>query len=97
MVEKYKDVYYTKHIEPLFEKYKDIPTEYKYLLIEKDYTKMFGKRYAQEKLRYMYEDSEDFIIAFRNAVAEFSFTVKKNLFIKNFPEGNIECLTEILK
>jgi hypothetical protein len=74
----YKDPFVTK----LFLDYKDIPTDYKYLLIEKDYISMFGKGFALEKIAHLYAEDEDFIISFDNAVAEFSKTVKKNLFKK---------------
>lgn len=74
----YKDPYVTK----LFLDYKDIPTDYKYMLIEKDYILMFGKPFALEKIAHLYAEDEYFIISFDNAVAEFSKTVKKNLFKK---------------
>lgn len=78
-----QEIWKNNYVLPLFEKHKEIPTDYKYLLIEKDYSKMFGgKREAQERMRYMYNDSETFIFAFDNAVSEISKTVKKNLFKK---------------
>ena len=78
-MEKYKDPFVTK----LFLDYQDVPTEYKYMIIDKDYRQMFGgKREAEDRMKYMYSDTETFIISFDNAVAEFSKTVKKNLFKK---------------
>lgn len=78
-MEKYKDPYVTK----LFLDYQDVPTEYKYMIIDKDYRQMFGgKREAEDRMKYMYSDTETFIISFDNAVVEFSKTVKKNLFKK---------------
>ena len=45
-MEKYKDPYVTK----LFLDYQDVPTEYKYMIIDKDYRQMFGgKRETDER------------------------------------------------
>lgn len=49
----YRDPFVTQ----MFEKYKDIPTDLKYMFIEKDYTKMFGKVEGLNQMRYMYDDS----------------------------------------
>lgn len=72
-------------VKTMFDKYKEIPTDLKYAFVEKDYTKMFGgKREAELRMRYLYDDSETFIFAFDNALAEFTPRVKKNLLKKYF-------------
>ena len=75
-----------KYVEPLFKKYELIPTKLKYIFIKKDYIKMFGKGFAQDQIRYMYDDSETFIFAFENALYEFSSRVRKNILKKYFEE-----------
>ena len=78
-MEKYKDPYVTK----LFLDYQDVPTEYKYMVIKKDCCqKLGGKREAENRMKYLHSDTETFIVAFYNAVGEFSKTIKKNLFKK---------------
>ena len=78
-----QEIWKTKYIEPMFEKYKEIPTDLKYLFIEKDYSQMFGgKREAEDRMRYLYHDSETFIFVFENALCEFTKTVRKNLLKK---------------
>ena len=82
-----RQIWKTNYVDPLFEKYESIPTKLKYMFIEKDYHKMFGsKREAQDRMRYMYDDSETFIFAFQNALCEFSVRVRNNL-MKKYWEG----------
>ena len=57
-----------------------------YYSIEKDYIKMFGKRMANDQMKYMYDDSETFIFAFRNALCEFSVRVRNSLMKKYWEE-----------
>ena len=72
-----------EYIDPMFKKYECIPTKLKYIFIEKDYAKMFGgKREAESRMKYMYDDSETFIFAFQNALCEFGKKVKKKLLNK---------------
>ena len=78
-----QQIWKTNYVEPLFKKYESVPTKLKYMFIEKDYHKMFGsKREAQDRMRYMYDDSETFIFAFQNALCEFSVRVRNNLMKK---------------
>lgn len=80
-----QEIWKTQYIQPMFEKYKEIPTDLKYMFIEKDYIRMFGgKREAESRMRYMYDDTETFIFAFQNALCEFTPRVKKNLLKKYF-------------
>jgi len=81
-----QEIWKTQYLEPMFERYKEIPIDLKYKFIEKDYIKMFGKRMAQDQMRYMYDDSETFIFAFENALCEFSKRVKKNILKKYFED-----------
>lgn len=74
------------YLQPMFKKYESIPTKLKYMFIEKDYISMYGKGFAQDQIRYMYDDSETFIFAFENALYEFSKTVKKNVLKKYFED-----------
>lgn len=71
------------YVQPLFDKYKDIPTEIKYAFIEKDYTNMYGRKFTQDKMRYMYDDSEDFIFAFDSSLG-LGKTIKKNVLKKEW-------------
>ena len=70
------------YIDPMFEKYKDIPTKLKYMFIEKDYINMYGKQMANDQMRYMYNDTENFIFAFENSLYSFNKTIKKNILKK---------------
>ena len=49
-----QQIWKTNYVEPLFEKYESVPTKLKYMFIEKDYTKMFGKRMANDQMKYIY-------------------------------------------
>lgn len=73
-------------IKPMFKKYESVPTELKYMLIEKDYINMYGKSMANDQMRYMYDYTDNFIFSFENALASFSKTVRKNLLNKYFEE-----------
>jgi hypothetical protein len=65
------------------EKYKEIPTDLKYAFIEKDYRNIFGgKKEAESRMRYLYDDSETFIFTFDNALAEFTSRVRKGILKK---------------
>lgn len=68
--------------ENLVDRYKEVPSKIKYALILKDLTRMYGKEFAENQIRHMYEDSETFIFSFENALAELSKTVKKNVINK---------------
>lgn len=92
-MKEYKDPFVTQ----MFEKYKDIPTDLKYMFIEKDYTKMFGKAEGLNQMRYMYDDSEAFIFAFENALAEFGKVARKNLLKKYFEKITLDEYFKILK
>ena len=59
MSEEDKLIWKRDYVQPLFDKYKEIPTKVKYALIEKDYIRMYGKKFTEDKMRYMYDDSED--------------------------------------
>lgn len=76
----------SKNIEEIFKKYEAIPTDLKYLLIEKDFNRMYGKRFTQDKMKYMYDDTETFIFNFENALCYLSKAVKKNILKKYFEE-----------
>lgn len=89
----YRDPFVTQ----MFEKYKDIPTDLKYMFIEKDYVKMFGKVEGLNQMRYMYDDSETFIFAFENALAEFGKVARKNLLKKYFEKITLEEYYALLK
>lgn len=89
----YRDPFVTQ----MFEKYKDIPTDLKYMFIEKDYTKMFGKVEGLNQMRYMYDDSETFIFAFENALAEFGKVARKNLLKKYFEKITLDEHFKLLK
>lgn len=93
-----KQIWKEDYLDPMFKKYESIPTKLKYMFIEKDYTKMCGsKREAQDRMRYMYDDTETFIFAFENALREFSKTVKKNLLKKYWEELGFYEHCELLK
>jgi len=78
-----KEIWRRDYVQPLFDKYKEIPTKLKYMFIEKDYTRMFGsKREAESRMTYMYDDSQTFIFAFADALCEFTPRVRKNLIQK---------------
>ena len=81
-MKEYKDTFVTQ----IFEKYSSVPTNLKYMLIEKDYAKMFGKVEGLNQMRYMYDDSEIFIFAFENALCEFGKVARKNLLKKYFED-----------
>ena len=85
-----QQIWKTNYVEPLFKKYESVPTKLKYMFIEKDYTKMFGKRMANDQMRYMYDDSETFIFAFQNALCEFSVRVRNNLMKKYWEELSLD-------
>jgi hypothetical protein len=86
MIRTDKEIWQEDYVQPMFKKYESIPTKLKYVFIEKDFIRMFGKAFAQDQMRYMYDDSYDFIFTFENALYEFSKTVKKNLLNKYFQE-----------
>lgn len=79
-----KEIWQEDYLQPMFKKYESIPTKLKYMFIEKDFTRMFGKQMADDQMRYMYDDSEDFIFGFENALYSLSKTIKKNLIKKYF-------------
>lgn len=81
-----KEIWQEDYVQPMFKKYESIPTKLKYLFIEKDYVSMYRRQMANDQMRYMYSDSDDFIFAFENALYAFSKTVKKNLLKKYFEE-----------
>ena len=68
----------------IFKKYEAIPTDLKYLFIEKDFNRMYGKRFTQQQMAHMYDDTETFIFNFENALCYLSKTVKKNILKKYF-------------
>lgn len=76
--------------EELFNKYECIPTNLKYMFIEKDFNNMFGKKFTQNKMRYLYDDSEEFIFSFDNALVEFTPTIRKNILKKYFQELSLD-------
>lgn len=80
-----RQLYWSEYIAPLFEKYKEVPTILKYIFIERDYRDMFGKSMANDKMKYLYDDSETFIRDFDNSLS-LSKTVKKNLLKKAWEE-----------
>lgn len=90
---KNKDLFVTQ----MFEKYKDVPTDLKYMFIEKDYAKMFGKAEGLNQMRYMYDDSETFIFAFENAIAEFGKVARKNLLKKYFEKTILDEYYSLVK
>ncbi len=78
-----QQIWKEQYVQPMFKKYECVPTELKYKFIEKDYAKMFGgKREAESRMKYMYDDSETFIFAFENALYEFGKVSRKNLITK---------------
>ena len=81
-----KQIWKEDYVDPMFKKYESIPTKLKYMFIEKDFTIMFGKQMADDQMRYMYDDSEDFIFGFENALYSLSKTIKKNLIKKYLKE-----------
>lgn len=81
-----KEIWQEDYVQPMFKKYKLVPTKLKYMFIEKDYVSMYGRQMANDQMRYMYSDSDDFIFGFENALYAFSKTVKKNLLKKYFQE-----------
>ena len=85
-----QQIWKTNYVEPLFKKYESVPTKLKYMFIEKDYAKMFGKRMANDQMKYMYDDSETFIFAFQNALCEFSVRVRNNLLKKYWEELSLD-------
>jgi len=92
-MEKYRDMFVTS----LFEKYKEIPTDLKYMFIEKDYAKMFGKVEGLNQMRYMYDDTETFIFAFESALCEFGKVARKNLLNKYFNKISLNEYHGLLK
>jgi len=86
------------YVRPLFDKWKEIPSKLKYKFILKDYTRMFGsKREAELRMKYMYDDTETFIFAFDNAVAEFSKVVKNNILKAYFQEIALDEHYQLIK
>ena len=81
-----KIIWKTNYLDPMFEKYKFIPTKLKYMFIEKDYITMYGKQMTNDQIRYMYDDTENFIFAFENSLDSFSKTIKKNILKKYWEE-----------
>lgn len=82
-----RQIWKTNYVQPMFEKYKEIPTKLKYMFIEKEYRKMFGGiREANSRMAHMYDDSETFIFAFESALCEFGKVARKNLLNKYFEE-----------
>lgn len=81
-----QEIWKTNYIEPMFKKYESVPTKLKYMFIKKDYVSMYGRQMANDQMRYMYSDSDDFIFAFENALYEFSLRVKINLLKKYWEE-----------
>jgi len=81
-----KEIWQEDYVQPMFKKYELVPTKLKYMFIEKDYVSMYGRQMANDQMRYMYSDSDDFIFGFENALYAFSKTVKKNLIKKYFQE-----------
>lgn len=82
MTEQEEEYWDRVYVQPLFDKYKEVPTEYKYMLIEKDLNEQLGKSLAKYHVKGLHEESEHFIYSFDNAVAELSKTKKKNLYAK---------------
>jgi len=89
--------YRDRFVTQMFENYKEIPTDLKYMISEKDYTKMFGKTEGLNQMRYMYDDSETFIFAFENALAEFGKVARKNLLKKYFEKITLDEHFKLLK
>ena len=81
-----KEIWQEDYVQPMFKMYELVPTKLKYMFIEKDYVSMYGRQMANDQMRYMYSDSDDFIFAFEGALYSFSKTVKKNLLKKYFEE-----------
>lgn len=81
-----KEIWQEDYVQPMFKMYELVPTKLKYMFIEKDYVSMYGRQMANDQMRYMYSDSDDFIFGFENALYSFSKTVKKNLLKKYFEE-----------
>ena len=78
-----RQIWKEDYIDPMFKKYESVPTKLKYMFIEKDSIKMSGgKRKAQDRMKYMYDDTEAFIFAFENALEDFSKITRKNLIKK---------------
>lgn len=90
-MKEYRDPFVTL----MFESYKEVPTDLKYMFIEKGYSRMFGgKKEAQQRMRYLYDNSETFIFAFENALCEFSLTVRRNLIKKYWEELALDLFME---
>jgi len=68
-----------EYICSLQEKYKIIPTEVCYQIIQKYFIRMYGKRFTSENMKYMYRESDDFIISLENSLSFLSDTVKINI------------------
>lgn len=67
------------YVKELVDKYKDIPTKVKYAFIFEDYKQIFGgKREAESRMAYLYEESDTFIYDFDNALAWLSKRRAKN-------------------
>lgn len=92
-----QEIWRTQYVQPLFDKYKDVPTDYKYMLIEKDHINMLGKELGKYQVNLMSDTSDSFIYAFDNAVAEFSKTIKNNLFKKYCDKVAVYEYPELLK
>ena len=92
-----RQIWKEDYVDPMFKKYKSVPTKLKYMFIEKDYIKMFGKNLAIYHLNIMTDKCEDFIFVFENALHSFSKTVKKNLLNKYFEDLALYEHSELLK
>ena len=78
--EEHKKIWQEQYLNPMIERFKDIPQAICYALIKKDYSRMFGgKKEAEERMNYMYYNEETFLFALDNAIAELSKRVKKTL------------------
>jgi hypothetical protein len=86
MTEQDKLIWKRDYLDPMFEKYEEIPTKLKYMFIEKGYIRMYGKQMTNDQMFYMYSDTEDFIFASENSLASFTKTVKRNTLKKYFEE-----------
>lgn len=92
-----KEIWKTQYVQPLFDKYKEVPTKLKYLFIMKDHIQMLGKSLAQYQVNLMDDNSDSFIFAFDNSLAGLSKTVKKNLLKKYFEDLAFDEYPKLLK
>ncbi len=91
-----QQIWKTNYVQPMFEKYKEIPTKLKYMFIEKEYCKIFVKSEGLSQMAHMYDDSETFIFAFESALCEFGKVARKNLLKKYFEELSFKEYYELL-